>query len=526
MTEKILTRGFLESVHENGSGVALSAPSGQLTYAELNATARAIAMTLSTLERSPADLVPILVERDLSAFAGILGILLSGCGYVPISSSFPPGRIETIVTDVESPLLLVDVESLDLAVETIKVCPSITTLFVLNASDDTELPDLPGVEVVSAFHEISDWSPVEVTPDSLAYVFYTSGSTGKPKGVKITHGNSAHYIDYMSARYQLSRDDRMLQITELTFDLSVFEQFMAWQAGCALYVPAHSDKLMISRFFIGNKITASLLTPSQALLMRKLRQLQPDTLPDMRLSLFCGEALPCEIADAWAQAAPNSVVENIYGPTELVISCLIHRWDKTLSMEKAINDIVPIGAPHDDIVALVIDEKCNVLPQGELGELVISGPMTPALGYWKNEAKTREVLIDLPGYDAPFYRTGDIAVQDVETGIFNWVARLDQQIKYHGHRIELGDIEAAIRRCIDCQQAVVVPWPIEDGQIMGLTVFVESENVIPDQEFFDRLSREVPDYMVPKSVIFQDRFPLNTSGKVDRPKLKAQLADT
>lgn len=521
--QETLISGFIRSAHAYGDQIALSAPSGTYTYKELYLRASAVAASLSGFKKPDSGLIPILVERDLSAFAGILGILLSGNGYVPISSSFPPSRIASIISDIGATTLLTDSASLPLALEATSSCHSVARILTLDGVDLVPSPDNPHVDIVSPLEAADTWKPLEVSPESLAYVFYTSGSTGTPKGVKITHNNIVRYIDYMSARYQLTCNDRILQITDLTFDLSVFEQFMAWQAGSRLCVPSSRDKLGAANFIRDSKITASLLTPSMALLMRKLRQLEPGTFPDLRISLFCGEALHCEVAEAWSEAAPASIVENIYGPTELVVSCMIHRWDTVYSKKKCINNVVPIGLPHGDIDALIVDDAGNILPAGELGELLISGPQTEALGYWRNEEKTREVLIDIPGYNFPCYRTGDLAIQDPQDGLFNWVGRMDQQIKYMGHRIELGDIEAAIRRCFDCQQAAIVPWPIVDGQIMGLVAFVEADSDITTDRFTATLREEIPDYMVPKKVIILDRFPVNTSGKVDRPKLKSQL---
>jgi len=518
-----LISGFIRSVHAYGNQIAITAPSGTYTYTELYRRASAIAASLSGFKKANSGLVPILVERDLSAFVGILGILLSGNGYVPISSSFPPSRIATIISDIGGATLLTDSASLPLALEATSSCDSVLRILMLDAVNLASSTDSPDVDIVLPLEAPDNWVPLDVSPEALAYVFYTSGSTGTPKGVKITHSNIVRYINYMSERYELSCSDRILQITDLTFDLSVFEQFMAWQAGCCLCVPSYKDKLGAAKFIRDTKITTSLLTPSMALLMRKLRQLQPGAFPDLRVSLFCGEALHCEVAEAWAEAAPASIVENIYGPTELVVSCMIHRWDSVYSKKMSINNVVPIGQPHEDIDALIVDEAGNILPAGELGELLISGPQTEALGYWRNEEKTREVLVEIPGYNFLCYRTGDLAIQDPQDGLFNWVGRVDQQIKYVGHRIERGDIEAAIRRCFDCQQAVIVPWPIVNGQIMGLVAFVEADNDIANDRFVATLLKEIPDYMVPKKVIILDRFPINTSGKVDRPKLKSQL---
>jgi acyl-coenzyme A synthetase/AMP-(fatty) acid ligase len=257
--------------------------------------------------------------------------------------------------------------------------------------------------------------------------------------------------------------------------------------------------------------------------MRKKGTLKPDTLPSLRASLFCGEPLPAETAEAWQAAAPQSRVENLYGPTELTIACLWYRWNSAVSPAECVNGIVPIGRPFPGLGAALVDDDLHCVEQGEPGELCVSGPQTTP-GYWRDPAKAAERFVELPGQAFPaerFYRTGD-RVRRLPSGDYVYLGRTDHQIKVMGFRVELGEIEACLLSEPNTVEAVAIGWPVRDGSAEGIVAFVSGSGI--DLDWIRQQARtRLPDYMVPKDIKLVETMPLNVNGKIDRLALAASL---
>jgi acyl-coenzyme A synthetase/AMP-(fatty) acid ligase len=257
--------------------------------------------------------------------------------------------------------------------------------------------------------------------------------------------------------------------------------------------------------------------------MRKKGFLKPNGFPSLRLSLFCGEPLPVASAEAWQEAAPNSVVENLYGPTELTIACLLHRWDPATSPRLSVNGMVPIGRPYPGLGAVLLDDELRPVQGAEPGELAVCGPQTVP-GYWQDEAKTAERFVTVqvsPSTRMRFYRTGDRAAR-LDTGDYVYLGRVDHQIKVLGHRVELGEIEAALRSEPGVTEAIAMGWPMEDGTALGIVAFVSGTNIDPAGASAGVRLR-LPDYMAPREIRVVDSMPLNANGKIDRNALRDRL---
>jgi acyl-coenzyme A synthetase/AMP-(fatty) acid ligase len=247
-------------------------------------------------------------------------------------------------------------------------------------------------------------------------------------------------------------------------------------------------------------------------------------MPTLRLSLFCGEPLPATTAAAWQAGATHSIVENIYGPTELTIACFAYRWNAETSPAESVNGVVSIGRPLPGLGALVVDDALRPVAAGEVGELLVCGPQTTP-GYWRDEKKTAERFVELAVSETRrkrFYRTGDRVVQQ-PSGDYAYIGRVDHQIKVLGFRVELAEIEAALLAQPGVTQAVAIGWPVEDGRALGIVGFVGGSDAAPDA-MRQALATTLPDYMVPSRVLLVDEFPLNANGKVDRKQLAEQLA--
>ena len=370
----------------------------------------------------------------------------------------------------------------------------------------------------------SDWGgPPQVAPEATAYLLFTSGSTGIPKGVPVSQANVAGYLDYVGDLYGVVESDRFSQTFDLTFDLSVHDLFVCWSGGACLCCLPQASLIGPAKFIRDERLTMWFSVPSHGMVMQRMRMLKPGAFPSLRYSLFCGEPLSVSLASAWQKAAPNSTVENLYGPTEATIAILRHRWDEQRSPDHAVNGIVSIGEPFEGQRACIVDDRLGRLPAGETGELCLSGSQVVD-GYLDDPEKTREQFVTLP--DAArevWYRTGDLARYDAEGG-YRYLGRLDSQVKIMGIRVELQEVEQAVRRAARTETAVCVAWPLHEGSAEGIVAFVAGAPVDrSDAQIIEECRRALPDFMAPKKVHRLDALPLNASGKVDRGKLAASL---
>jgi len=306
-----------------------------VSYAELRAGATAIALTLREFDDGGSStLTAIFASRSLVAFEGVLGALLRGHGYVPLNRTFPPDRTASMLERSGCRSVIVDRAS---AAQLEEVLPKVSQSLLLL------IPELEDVSEIAARwpqHRVlgkkdlvtspSNSLPVQAGPDSLAYLLFTSGSTGVPKGVMVTQKNVISYVDFVLSRYALNEQDRCSQTFDLTFDLSAHDMFATWASGACLCCPTNRALIKPGRFILDSRLTTWFSVPSVGVFMKKLGMLKKGMYPSLRLSLFCGEALPVELVKTWTNAAPNSIVENIYGPTELTIACTAYRWDRVL----------------------------------------------------------------------------------------------------------------------------------------------------------------------------------------------------
>jgi acyl-coenzyme A synthetase/AMP-(fatty) acid ligase len=239
--------------------------------------------------------------------------------------------------------------------------------------------------------------------------------------------------------------------------------------------------------------------------------------PNLRLTLFCGEGLPVDIVKAWEEAAPNSAIENLYGPTEATIACAAYRWDRTGSAQEAELGLVPIGEPFPHMEALIVDENLVQVPLGTPGELLVSGPQV-TLGYWRDAEKTTRSFVVPSGHTKTYYRTGDRVRLPADGKPITYLGRVDNQIKVLGYRVELGEVEAALRQESGVAAAIAVGWPISPSGAGGIEAFLQTEYAdIPSLR--EKLTKRLPPYMVPRNIHLVGKMPLNSNGKFDRRAL-------
>jgi amino acid adenylation domain-containing protein len=513
-----LCSSFFRWAAEAPARRALEVDGSAFTYGELGERARAIMAAL--IEHKPDARVPLTAvfgHRSVTAFAGVLGALARGHGYVPLNPAYPPARNRAMLERAGCEAVVVDS----------RATPGLGGLLEgLDRELILVLPDEADVE--SYAHKLAPHrvirvhglgsealEPLPVERSDPAYLLFTSGSTGTPKGVAVTHANVRAFLDSVADRYDFTAADRFSQTFSLTFDLSVFDLFVAWQHGACVCCPSEKDLLNPADFIRRSEITVWFSVPSIALFMRRLRALKAQSFPTLRWSLFCGEALPAEVARDWSVSAPNSVVENLYGPTEATIACTAYRWDSGRSPEESELGIVPVGHPLGEMSTLVTRDDFREARPGHVGELLLSGPQV-VKGYWRDEEATARAFVSVDGRS--YYRTGDRVRRPAGDGPLRYLGRLDNQIKVLGHRVELGEVEAAVREETGVDAVVAVGWPRSSAGAAGIAAFV-ADTRVDVADLRRRLARRLPGYMVPREVRLLPDLPLNVNGKWDRAAL-------
>ncbi len=487
-----------------------------LTYAEMADRAARIAGSVGDTPR-----VAILAGRSPTAYAGVLGTLIAGAAYVPLNTAYPADRNRVILERSGAGAVIADRDGLT-------QLPAILTDAVpatLVVADDATDP----AGSIDARHPIVNVQdgPVARAPrttvdrDALAYLMFTSGSTGVPKGVAVSHANVRALVSRLAARYELTSADCLSQMFDLTFDLSVFDQFVTWEAGACLVCPSRADLLNPAGFIRKHGLTVWFSVPSVAMFMRRLGGLAPGSFPSLRWTLFCGEPLPVELAEAWSAAAPGSTLENLYGPTEVTVACTVYRWRGDASRSECMHGIVPIGEPFPGLDLMLVDPSLHEVPAGGRGELIVSGDQV-ALGYWNDQERTELAFVTPPGASKTHYRTGDLVTRPTADAPLCYLGRLDHQVKILGHRVELLEIEAVLRAACGRDSVAVVAWPRTESGAAGVVAFVAGGRV-DAAGVREALASRLPAFMVPRQIRELPELPLNPNGKIDRRALEALL---
>ncbi len=526
-TLRTLLTDFLQSCEKFPNCAAIEVEGQQTTYQHLENRVKSLGATIRrALPSTEVPLTAVLGYRSQTAYAGILGTLMAGHGYVPLNPTFPIDRTKLMLERSMCRSLIVDARSQLQLQKLLSGFPLPLVIICPDQKDVTELAKkLPKHQVIGAAElaDAAEWKPRNIHVNSIAYLLFTSGSTGQPKGVIVSHANVLHYVNYVTKRYGIKSSDRLSQTFDLTFDLSAHDLFVTWGSGACLCVPTQKQMIKPGAFINDARLTAWFSVPSTAIFMRRLGELKPGLYPNLRLSLFCGEALPVDVVCDWSLAAPNSVVENIYGPTELTIGCTSYRWDNRTSPGECEQGIVPIGKPFADMEALIVDEDLREVATGCEGELLMNGPQL-SHGYWCDDEKTSRAFISIAGRNGTYYRTGDRVRRSAADKPLIYLGRLDNQVKVLGHRVELGEVEAVVRSLCGVDAVVALAWP-NSSKADGIELFLEAEK-FDTESLMKQLKTKLPYYMVPRRIRTLPRLPLNPNGKYDRKTLQSILGTT
>ncbi|GGN43842.1 AMP-binding protein [Streptomyces fuscichromogenes] len=495
-----LTERFLHGLEISPDRPAVRIGSDSVSYRRVHNMALRWAGSLMA-NGSPRS-VGVLAGKSMTAYVGLLAVLYAGATVVPLQPNFPAALIRRMIKLAGVDTLIADEHGLTALPEIIDQEMGIRVLDTGGFAE--KFPKIP----VTSHPEIS--TPIKVTPSDRAYILFTSGSTGVPKGVPLSHGGFAHYFDLLDKRCDFRSDDVFSQTFDLNFDCGVHDVFSAWGAGATVQVVPPSAYRDLPAFLAEHGVTVWYSTPSAIWLAREMGGLEKGALASLRWSFFAGEALRCQDAADWQVAAPGSKVENLYGPTEFTISITWHRWLGEESEKRGVNGTVPIGKvheAHDFRLVTEEGEKSHVE-----GELWITGPQM-ATGYL-DPADEKGRFADLDG--RRWYRTGD-RVRANPDGELSYIGRLDSQVKVHGWRVELAEVDYLVRDCEGVRHAVTVTRSVIHGT--ELVVFYTG-NEVPESALADDLRAVLPDSILPRRYVHLDNFPLNSNRKVDRLALQ------
>jgi amino acid adenylation domain-containing protein len=473
-------------------------------YRKLNERANRLAHYLRRYGVGPDKLVALCAERSFEALIGVLGILKAGAAYVPLDPAYPSDRLEYILANSDAKVLL----TLD---GTRNRLPSSTAEIVSLDGDWDKIANESAANPVT-----------EVGPENLAYVIYTSGSTGSPKGVAMNHRPICNLTVWQNHRSDVGAGGKTLQLTSLSFDVSVQEIFSTLCTGGVLYLISEDlrrDPKAVLRLITGEAIERIFLPFSslQQLADTALREhMVPSSLKEI---MTAGEQLRItpQIASFFERLV-DCTLYNQYGPTET------HVVMTSYSLEGRPGDwpeLPPIGRPIANTQVYVLDDQLQPLPIGATGELYIGGDSL-ARGYLNQPELTAERFIPNPfssRHGARLYRSGDL-VRYLSDGNVEFVGRADEQVKVRGYRIELGEIEVALSRHSNVRQTAAVADDGADGNKRLVAYIVcDGDQIVSTSELRQFLGQRLPEYMIPSIFVFLNSLPLTPSGKVDKNSL-------
>ncbi|MCP3102825.1 amino acid adenylation domain-containing protein [Myxococcus sp. K15C18031901] len=486
----------------------------ELTYGEVDQRSDRLAAYLQTLGVGPEVVVGVYLGRSPELVISLLGVLKAGGAFLALDPEEPSERLRRILEDARPKVLLAS-----------GAHPERTGMIVVQVEETcSALPDVTG-------HRLRR----SVTPDHLAYILYTSGSTGQPKGTQVTHRSIVNYLRWCVRAYRLHEGVGSPVLGSVSFDGTLTSLFAPLLAGKALFLlPRHQElEVLASRDYLERDFSFIKLTPSHLRAFDGLGRLK-EVLDRTRAVVLGGEGLHGADLETWAKSGSGARVVNEYGPTEAAVACCFHE----LSPDGApLPARVPIGRPIANTELYVLDRHGQPVPRGVVGELYIGG-VGLARGYLGRPALTAERFVPdpfvtgRPGREGSrLYRTGDLA-RCLADGTLEFLGRVDDQLKIRGHRVETGEVEAALSRHPRVVQAAVALQRAA-GREPRLVAWVQPSSPRGAQDSTSletalrgALQGSLPEYMRPAVYFFVDTLPLTASGKVDRkalPEVSARM---
>ena len=490
---------FARQVSRDPDAVAVVSGGRSLTYGELSERANGIGRRLRDSGTRPNALVAVVMEKGWEQVAAVMGVLCAGGAYLPVDPDLPVERLHYMLEHGQIRVVLTQ------------------------SRIDRRLQWPDGIERLRVDEDVltgagaAPLAPVQ-QPDDLAYVIYTSGSTGLPKGVMIDHRGAVNTVLDINDRFSIGPGDRVLALSSLSFDLSVYDIFGALSAGATIVVPdmsAAADPAAWVDLIRREKVTIWNSVPAMMEMLVDYAFGRSDrAVGSLRLVLMSGDWVPVSLPDRIKALVEGVSVVSLGGATEASIWSILYPVEETAPEWESI----PYGKPMRNQRFHVLDELLDPRPVGVPGELYIGG-IGLSKGYWGDEERTAARFIVHPRTLETLYRTGDWGVY-FRDGNIKFLGREDSQVKIQGYRVELGEIEAALREHPGVRAAVATAAGERQGaKRLSAYVVCDAEPGPADTELKDFLRGKLPQYMVPSSIVKLAAFPLTANGKVDRSAL-------
>lgn len=491
-----LPDAFLRQVQQQPDAVALVSTKESITYRQLGQQVERVAAELLALQLQPGELVGVCLNRTPAMVVAVLAIVRAGGAYVPLDPNYPADRLQFMLEDTEAKIVLTETSL-------VKAMPFGDRRLLL-------MDRLPSSAIAP------NNPPIPSTPDHVAYVIYTSGSTGQPKGVVVRHRAAINTIDWVNQTLHVRPSDRLLFVTSLSFDLSVYDIFGLLGAGGSLYVTNElelREPQRLAELLHSGQITMWDSAPAA------LQQVVPffragEPSHSLRLVMLSGDWIPVTLPDQVRRVFTNAKMISLGGATEAAI------WSNWFPIEEVDPTwaSIPYGKPIRNAVYHILDEQLHPVPVGVPGELHIGG-VCLADGYLnRTELSAQRFIADPFRPGERLYKTGDLAKYWPD-GTIEFLGRIDHQVKVRGYRVELGEIEAALCQHPAVREAIVKPFR-DSGGVVTLTAFIVYRERVSVQDLTAHLKQRMPEYMVPSSFVSLDAIPLTSNGKVDRASLK------
>ncbi|MFJ8090383.1 amino acid adenylation domain-containing protein [Lysinibacillus sp. NPDC095746] len=490
-----------KQIAENPTNIAVFSEEKTITYQQLCHLKNHTAQSLLERDSAKGKLVAIVMEKGWEQIVAALGIITAGKAYLPIDCTTPIERMEFLLKEGE-------VQSI------------VTQAHIL-----TQLPFLNDyhVTVVDAkwAHQECLVDSPDLLPSDLAYVIYTSGSTGKPKGVMIDHRGAVNTVLDINHRLAVCTEDRILALSNLTFDLSVYDIFGLLAAGGGIVIPqaehvkepAYWKKLIQNhQISIWNTVPAFM-----QMLTEYSRNIESAQYPTLRAVLLSGDWIPLSLPTAVWEIAPKTRILGLGGATEASI------WSNSFDIQTVNRDwkSIPYGKPLDNQYYYILNDQMAACPVNVPGKLYIGG-IGLAIGYWKNEERTNDQFLFHPITKERLYDTGDLG-RYLPDGNIEFLGRADTQIKLNGYRVEIGEIDYHLAKLPTVKEAATIVHKRNGATILVAYVVLEDEqNGLTIKQIKNLLAQKLPNYLLPTVYKYIDKMPLSENGKVNR-KLLQQL---
>ena len=524
-----LVQKYLDATRRRYPGkIAIFDSGNRETFESLYTMSNKLANCLKSHGVCRRDRVVILLKRSCFPIIAMMGVLKADAVYVPVDPRSPFFRVRKIIEDCLPTALICNSEFIN---DVNQISKSISTLkSIIICGDKKTNGDYTNIYQDGPFQYIR-WDEVdgESTEEpeygnidaDLAYILYTSGSTGNPKGVMVTHLNIRNYIEWAVECFNIREDDTILNTAQFHFDMSTFDIYCALKTGASLCIALDSHLLFPNKLLElmeNGRVTVWKSVSSLLVYLAKTGVLKKERIPLLRTIMFAGEVLPTKYLMQWMNIYTEKKFFNVYGPTEATGISMYYPVEQ---IPKDIAETVPIGKPCSNTEVFLMKEDHTVAGVGEVGELCIRGSGV-SIGYWNDVTKSERAFVANPATNHihdRIYRSGDFARVRAD-GNYEFVGRMDFQVKYMGYRIELYEIEKALLSFPAVNSAAVMLCDSGISDLQELVAFLELENGCNLKEVISHASKILPHYMVPKRIMKIDNIPLTSRGKTDREVMK------